>query len=99
MVRDPEVKKAKNHEFISVQLSLTQLHKIGNQMILVLIFSESYTDVHCETTWCSSVPIAFLLSDGFSWNSLLKSVGSTFYMIMSKKPLTNTFLPIAFHRE
>ena len=56
-------------------------------------------DVHCETTWCSSVPIAFFLSDGFSWNSLLKSVGSTFYMIMSKKPLTNTFLPIAFHRN
>ena len=45
MVRDPEVKEAKNHEFISVQLSLTQLHKIGNQMILFLIFSESYTDL------------------------------------------------------
>ena len=29
MVRDPEVKEAKNHEFISVQLSLTQLHKKG----------------------------------------------------------------------
>ena len=56
-------------------------------------------NVHCDTTWCSSVPIASFLSDGFSWNSLLKSVGSTFYMIMSKKPLTNTFLPIAFHRN
>ena len=104
MVRDPEVKKAKNHEFISVQLSLTQLLKIGNQMILVLIFMKAtqiykISDVRCETTWCSSVPIASFLSDGFSWNSLLKSVGSTFYMIMSKKPLTNTFLPIAFHRN